>query len=250
MFKFIVVALLSFLLLFGATLLGGWYAVLAPLMPGLFDIEYTTDMSLVRVPMRTAESDQTMAIVMLPAAYVPSKTQREGKLATMALPIQMSFPDLSIATQAPADHPEDVTLKTSHITPVFMTSGCNPEMFTRAEGIPAGAVARGAYYRIDATKIGRDPRKVEAYLYLDRLPQNSIVTTCERDKCVAMMYLGSNVCAALDAPASQFDNVLKVEFLFALRNKLRGYVAVRRDAEPHSVPAANAPATTPAAPAP
>ena len=92
--------------LFIVLMIVGWTAFVQPFissfMPGLFDIAYTTDTAIVHVPLRGPESGQTIAVVNLPAAYVPSATHREGKTPTTILPIELSFPDLGPATQAPA----------------------------------------------------------------------------------------------------------------------------------------------------
>lgn len=228
MFRFVMIGLMFVLLLVVIAILSGGYAVLRPLMAGLFDISYTTDMALVRVPMRRLESEQPVAVVMIPAAYVPSASNREGKQAIMMLPLEMSFPDLGPATVAAADNPQRVQLKSPHISPMLTTAGCDPSMLALKGGIPAGAAQRGAYFQIDPTLLGNKNRNVQAYMYFDRQPQNSILSVCEKNQCTAMMYLGANICATVGAPPEQFDNVLRVDFLFALREKLRGYIMVRR----------------------
>jgi hypothetical protein len=233
MFRFVMIGLMFVLLLVVIALLSGGYAVLRPLMAGLFDISYTTDTALVRVPMRRLESEQPVAVVMIPAAYVPSATNREGKQAVMMLPLEMSFPDLGPATVAAADNPQQVELKSPHISPFLTTAGCDPAMFVLKGGIPAGATQRGSYFQIDPTLLGNKNRNVQAYMYFDRQPQNSIISICEKNRCTATMYLGANICAAVAAPTDQFDNVLRVDFLFALREKLRGYIVVRRTAPAH-----------------
>ncbi len=233
MFRFVMIGLMFVLLLVVIALVSGGYAVLRPFMAGLFDISYTTDTALVRVPMRTLESEQPVAVVMIPAAYVPSASNREGKQAVMLLPLEMSFPDLGPATVVAADNPQQVQLKPQHISPMLTTAGCDPAMFVLKGGIPAGATQRGAYFQVDPTLLGNKNRNAQAYMYFDRQPQNSVIATCEKTQCTAMMYLGANICAAVRAPTDQFDNVLRVDFLFALREKLRGYIVVRRTAPAH-----------------
>lgn len=219
----------------------GWTAFVQPMiskyMPGLFDIAYTTDMTPVHVPLRGAETEHVIAIVNIPAAYVPSATHREGKSATAILPIEFSFPDLGPATQAPTDHPANVSLKQSHVSAMYMTLVCDPNMFSISRNALTGAQPRSGYYQINPAAIGRTEKNTLAFLYLDRQPDNSIITTCDRRTCTAMMYLGGSVCASVAAPADQFDNVLKVGFLFPLREKMRSFLAIRRSLPSQSVPA-------------
>ncbi len=235
MFRFVMIGLMFVLLLVVIALVSGGYAVLRPFMAGLFDISYTTDTALVRVPMRTLESEQPVAVVMIPGAYVPSASNREGKQAVVDMLLEMSFPDLGPATVAAADNPQQVELKPSHVKVVLSTADCDPAMFVLKGGIPAGATQRGSYFQVDPTLLlGDKHRNVQAYMYFDRQPQNSIIAMCEKSQCTAAMYLGAGICAAVRAPtADQFDNVLRVDFLFALREKLRGYIVVRRTAPAH-----------------
>lgn len=225
--------------LFIVLMIVGWTAFVQPFissfMPGLFDIAYTTDTAIVHVPLRGPESGQTIAVVNLPAAYVPSATHRAGKTPTTILPIELSFPDLGPATQAPANDPSNARLKEAHVTAIYMTLACDPNMFNVPGNVLAGAQPRSGYYQVNPAVIGRTEKNTQAFLYLDRQQDNSIVATCDSRKCTAMMYLGGNVCATVGAPLNQFDNVLKVAFLFPLREKMRSFLAVRR-AAPASAP--------------
>lgn len=219
----------------------GWTAFVQPMIskfvPGLFDIAYTTETTPVHVPLLSAATGETIALVNIPAAYVPSATHREGKTPTTILPIELSFPDLGPATQAVAGNPADVTLKESHVTAIYMTIACDPNMFSIPRDALAGAQSRSGYYQVNPAVIGQTEKNTQAFLYLDRQQDNSIITTCDRRKCTAMMYLGGSVCASVGAPVNQFDNVLKVAFLFPLRAKMRDFLAVRRMPLSQGIPA-------------